>query len=566
MTQAIALGIFLLGAITTYVIADVITKSTRQQNQQYMNQQAATMSNHLTTEFAQYDQILKHAAAFYELDDTGVTLDEWRRYINKSESIVDHPSLLGIGFVKYLKPDQVAEHGQYLSDTYGGNINVTPQWERDEYTAITFLEPQVEVNRQAIGYDMFSGPVRRKAMEAARDKHAVSMSAPVHLVQDIDNPDKYGVLFYYPIFDEELSAETDFDKKDALYGYVYIVVRPSDVAETIDKTTVDADVEFIVSDEGTTVYRNNDRQAQDNASSATIHLDMYDRTWNVEAIYLGKPEAYIQSAAIIMITGALASGLLSILVYGILARRIKFMKAQYKEVIDTTKSELVMLASHQLRTPASGVKQYLGMLREGMFGKLDKTQAAILNKAYLANEHQIETINQILHIAKADAGQLALAHEPFDMARLIREEVDILKSQAKDKNIKIAVKASRSAKIVADRRYMAMAIENLISNAIKYSFDGSTVDVAVTSRKSSITVKVHDKGVGISKQDLPRIFEKFVRLQNPLSVKEGGTGLGLFLTKEIIEAHNGKISAKSTQKSGTEFTFRVPTNLDVRLQ
>ena len=167
-------------------------------------------------------------------------------------------------------------------------------------------------------------------------------------------------------------------------------------------------------------------------------------------------------------------------------------------------------------------------------------------------------INDLLYVSKVEAGQLQIDPVPCDLAQITRDVLSHMASQAKQKEITIQFRSAKPRPVVADDRYVTMIVENLVSNAIKYSRRGSKVRITIDSRDDAIRLSVKDSGVGIEMKDQERIFKKFDRVQNPLSHDEGGTGLGLFLARQLARGHGGDIVVDSAIEKGSTFTLILP--------
>lgn len=229
------------------------------------------------------------------------------------------------------------------------------------------------------------------------------------------------------------------------------------------------------------------------------------------------------------------------------------------QAISRTKDEFVALASHQLRTPATAVKQYLGMVLQGYAGEITDLQAEMLSKAFDSNERQIEIINQILNAARADTGKLAMTMAPLDIVALVRGVTDELRPSVEKREHKLVVKLPDKPKIAqADAGYLRMAIENLLSNADKYTPEDGTISISLRHVGDLLKLSVKDTGVGIEKADFDKLFVKFSRVHNPLSVQAGGSGIGLYLAGEIVRLHGGKVEVVSAIDKGTTFTIILP--------
>lgn len=243
--------------------------------------------------------------------------------------------------------------------------------------------------------------------------------------------------------------------------------------------------------------------------------------------------------------------------------QLKHQNDELKE-LNQSKDEFIALASHQLRTPATGVKQYLGMLLEGYVGDLNDRQKEFATQAYDSNERQLATINDLLQIAQIDANKIVLDYAKVDVHKLIKAVVREQKGNVERRRQKIAVYAKSDETLAwADPLRLRMVFDNLIDNASKYSRDNTKITVTLQKTDDWVIVQVTDQGIGIAERDFTKLFQKFSRIHNPLSIVVGGNGLGLYLAKRIIDAHKGEIQVSSVLQQGSTFTVRLPLPQDV---
>jgi len=227
--------------------------------------------------------------------------------------------------------------------------------------------------------------------------------------------------------------------------------------------------------------------------------------------------------------------------------------------LERAKDEFISLASHQLRTPATAVKQYAAMLLQGYAGDLTDTQMQMAQTIYDCNERQINIVNDLLKVAQVDAGHVRLQPKTVDLVPMLREIIDEQASKFHARDQAVVYKATLpAAQAHIDPQLMRMVLENIIDNASKYTPPGKNVTVRVRHTRHNLAVSIQDEGVGIPSADIPRIFNKFSRLVNPLSNTVGGTGLGLYWAKKIVDLHQGTIEVKSSVGEGTTFTVRIP--------
>ena len=228
--------------------------------------------------------------------------------------------------------------------------------------------------------------------------------------------------------------------------------------------------------------------------------------------------------------------------------------------LNDAKDEFIMLASHQLRTPATAVKQYVGMLVDGYAGAMSEEQSKMLTVAYKSNERQLEIIEDLLRVAKVDAGKVYLEKKPYDIGQQVETA---MKEQAvlfENRGQTIAYNPpSKQVIVYGDYRLILMVIENILDNAGKYSQDGKQVIISIKQSDIYTSISIQDKGVGISKVDMKKLFEKFSRIDNSLSASVKGTGLGLYWAKKILDLHGGNIKVTSKINRGSIFTINTPT-------
>ncbi len=242
---------------------------------------------------------------------------------------------------------------------------------------------------------------------------------------------------------------------------------------------------------------------------------------------------------------------------------------QKLESLNQAKDEFISLASHQLRTPATGVKQYLGMLLGDFAGELTPSQREFVQHAYDSNERQLSTVSDLLSIAQADAGKIDLHRRSVDLVQLIDGILDEQTAKFADRRQTISFKHVDTACTVSiDEVRMRMVLENLVDNASKYTPQGNKIQLslahvaptaALDNGPDKIVIRIRDHGVGIAKDDLKAIFDKFTRVDNPLSETVGGSGLGLYLARKIVELHGGTISVTSVVGKGSCFIISLPT-------
>ncbi|MCU0679116.1 MAG: ATP-binding protein [Planctomycetes bacterium] len=236
-----------------------------------------------------------------------------------------------------------------------------------------------------------------------------------------------------------------------------------------------------------------------------------------------------------------------------------------EKMIDLLKSEFISIAAHQLRTPLSAIKWSLRMTLDGDAGRLNDEQEKILLKGYVSNERVINLINEMLHVSRIEEGKFGYQFAPDDISSVIDELARDLKSQIKVKNIKFNfLKPKGLFTALVDREKIKLALGHLLENAIKYTPDYGKVEVEMKKGNTGLKIVVRDNGVGIPKAEQLKLYTKFFRAENVVRLQTDGSGLGLFIAKNIIDRHGGTIVCRSNEGRGTEFTVTLPPPKPVR--
>lgn len=231
-----------------------------------------------------------------------------------------------------------------------------------------------------------------------------------------------------------------------------------------------------------------------------------------------------------------------------------------EKTVERIKTEFVSLSAHQLRTPLSAIKWTLRMLLDGDLGELNKEQRDFLEKTYKSNERMISLINDLLNVTRIEEGRYIYQLLFCDFVEIVQSAIDLYQREIEKKNIKFEFKepGQKLPRILADEEKMKLAIENLLKNAIRYTFPGGSIIISTDLLENEIKFKIEDTGTGIPRNEQPRVFTKFFRGVNAIRMETEGSGLGLFVTKNIIETHGGRIWFKSEEGKGSTFYFTLP--------
>ncbi|MGH9490132.1 MAG: sensor histidine kinase [Terriglobales bacterium] len=238
---------------------------------------------------------------------------------------------------------------------------------------------------------------------------------------------------------------------------------------------------------------------------------------------------------------------------------VVFSDVTQEREVDRMKTEFISLASHQLRTPMTGVKGALSLLLDEVLGPLTAEQRRYLGRAYEANERLIALVGDLLNVSRLEQGRMQLIWEPVELGQLLTAVGSDMQPQAARYHQQLRLDlGGRELQTLGDPVRLREVFVNLVDNAIKYTPDGGSVTVWARAEDQSAVIEVRDTGVGIPAEQSPGLFQKVTRVENPLSGRDFGTGLGLYFVKSVVELHHGSIIVTSQPEHGSTFTVRLP--------
>ncbi len=243
------------------------------------------------------------------------------------------------------------------------------------------------------------------------------------------------------------------------------------------------------------------------------------------------------------------------------ARTMDLVTANNKlQELDRLKSMFIASMSHELRTPLNSIIGFTGIMLKGMTGTLNNAQNDQLGRVRASAQHLLALISDIIDISKIEAGRVEVSLEPVNLHQTMNEAMSNVKTLLDGRGIELHIEVPEDIDLHTDRVRLRQVLINILSNAAKYTEQG-TIHVNAVREMQSIRIDVQDTGVGIDSKDMERLFEPFERVNNSLSVKSGGTGLGLYLTKKLLsEVLRGNIHATSNPGQGSCFTITLPTD------
>lgn len=242
-----------------------------------------------------------------------------------------------------------------------------------------------------------------------------------------------------------------------------------------------------------------------------------------------------------------------------LAQELSTANEELKK-LDKAKSEFISIASHQLRTPLSIIKGYISMIQEGSFGRMTKKLAEPLRRVYLSNERLIKLVNDLLDLSRMEGGRMRYEMKPAQFSAIIASVVEEFQQIAQSKGLTLHFKKEKDDPSVRlDEEKIRQVAFNLIDNAMRYTPKGGSITITLTINPYHLLFSVIDTGIGLDKQELNSLFQKFVRSREVARIHTEGVGLGLYVARRIVEDHGGRIWAESAGKGkGSAFFVELP--------
>lgn len=227
--------------------------------------------------------------------------------------------------------------------------------------------------------------------------------------------------------------------------------------------------------------------------------------------------------------------------------------------VEEIKSDFISIVSHELRTPLTAIKGFLSMTLKHDFGPLSEKQYHYLSRVYQSNQRMIDLVEDLMDATYIESGKISLNIAPVALDAVAASVVSEVAAKGAAGQIMINIRRrQRLPLVLADETRLHQIVLNLVDNAIKYSHPGTEVQISFRVAADELITTVTDHGVGIGKSQIERLFTKFGRIFNPLSVQAGGTGLGLYIVKNLVESHEGRIWVTSIESKGSKFNFSLP--------
>jgi PAS domain S-box-containing protein len=230
-----------------------------------------------------------------------------------------------------------------------------------------------------------------------------------------------------------------------------------------------------------------------------------------------------------------------------------------EKAVEKMKTDFVTISAHQMRTPVSAINWALQLLLQEKFGKLTEEQKGLISQAYESNQRILRILEDLFNVIRMEEGKEFYKFSFVNFEELVNSVIKSYQEEIKKKKIKFEFQVlNKLPKVRVDAEKMAIAIQNLLDNAIRYNLPGGMVTITLKLNGKEIEFSIQDTGIGIPEKEKENIFKKFFRASNAIKMEPEGNGLGLFITKNIIQAHKGEIWLQSEEGKGSSFCFKIP--------
>jgi signal transduction histidine kinase len=553
---------FTLCLLLTVAVSVHVAQAERDSEKLRFAVAAMSARDRIEARMASYVAVLRSSAGLLSRPQP-LRADEFRVYVERLALREHYPGTQGLGYIAHFGAVTVDDATARAHADGWTSLSVWPPTPlRADVNAVVLIEPPDERNRAALGFDMGTEATRREAMDRARDRGDVALSGKVTLVQEIEVAKQSGFLLFSPVYEGGAVPPTVAERRAKLKGYAYAPLRAGDLFEGIfagDPSTVAFEV-YDGDDVGAAsrLYASRRRiEPTDDVSVERIAVG--GGVWTARFVPAPLARATIPLALVVAALGAV----LSVVVLFVTRARERALARELRATADAMataetlrlKQMFVGILGHDLRAPLSAVQLSAEVLR---LKNSDPATLDVVARIRASTDRMARMIDQVLDLTRGRlGGGIAVTAKQVELGALVRDVADEIVRANPRCLVEVRTSGELDGAWDADR--LAQVFSNLLGNAVRYCLDapvGVMVDGTLSDR---VVVSVHNAG-NIAPDLLPVVFDAF-RGRRDRRRDASGLGLGLYITRAIVEAHGGTIDVVSSEAEGTMFTMVLPRRL-----
>lgn len=572
--------IFMISLALSIIGSGYVYYSIHRENKLRFQAHSDTLVNQIRNRLERYQSALIQTRSLFSAGYP-VTREVFKRYVDGLGLFDMYPGIQGLGYVQKVARADLRRHEASIKNEGFPEYRVWPlQPERAEYFPVVYIEPFDWRNQRAFGYDMTTESARNSTMTRAMETGKPAMTEVVRLVQETAVNPQSGFLLYVPVYEPDLPTETVEQRSKALRGFIYSPYRAVDFFEALfgKRNSPGLETDFEVY---SNVQPNEIELLYDHIESPkeysrwrgstfdrTVYFEFGGTLWQIafHSLPAFVPNYQRYSPFVVFLAGVL----LSLLFFAMATERQRLMieHSQRLEESILARDEFLSIASHELKTPITSLKLEFQLAAKLIAANNPEvySKERVERRISIANrqlERMANLIEDMLDVSRITTGKLAMNIEAVNLPTLVEEVLDRFSEQVRSAGIELKRDIPRSTIVIeADRYRLEQLLDNLLTNAIKYG-EGRPIEVNVRALASRVEISIRDHGMGIAQENLNRIFQRFERVASPTNI--AGLGIGLYVSKKIVEAQGGSISVDSQLGQGSTFLIRLPYRQTKRL-
>ncbi|WP_375770022.1 CHASE domain-containing protein [Archangium gephyra] len=585
----IPVGVLILSLLLTSGVCVLLGVAARARDEARFENLVQTTSDRIQRRLDTYIALLQGTEGLFATQQE-VTPEEFSAYVQLFEIQSQYPGIQGLGFTRRFSREERTRVEHQTRTALGlPGFHAWPEVPGDELHSVVMLEPRDMRNLAAMGYNMFSEPMRREAMTRARDTGLPSLTEKVTLKQEIHQDKQAGFLLYLPVYRGGHVPATLEERRERLVGFVYSPFRADDLLNGIFGTERQPRVAFQLYDglevgEERLLHSSHGPEAlaHEPMFTTTTTLLVAGRPWTLSFSSLPAFDATASGPMVLPFSGLgvlVSLGFFLMMLAQVRARgeaeqsadglRVALAeRARVEEQLreaDRRKDDFLAMLAHELRNPLAPVLTAVQLMdRKQQLGQGTEREREVVERQV---HHMRRLVDDLLDVSRVTRGKIQLRKHPVDLVLLVGRAVESARPFADSREHTLRVELPRGPVWTeADPVRVVQVLTNLLHNAAKYSESGGRITLTLAREGGEAVVRVADTGMGIPAEALPHLFEPFMQVARTLERAQGGLGLGLTLVKQLVEMHGGRVEAWSEGVGrGSVFTVRLPLLPEARV-